>query len=238
MFTLFIDKLMEKKKGGRFSRDEKNESDNKVIEKNERFQLIHLPPELQLDITELDREVYLKWPLLSKQMATATRFDSALRNHGKWLQKRRKEERRIILKEGQRYWRNGVLERESKIKWVINNQGEEVKVRQQYWRFGNPHGEYKEWYRNGTLQTQKYYDNGKLEGEHKGWYDDGNKEYCFTHVNGKQEGVCKVWHTNGQLEVLCNYVNGKLEGVYKRWYKDGRVIDQHIYVDGIEQEVE
>ena len=53
---------------------------------------------------------------------------------------------------------------------------------------GLRHGEYKSWYRDGTLGEHCYYEHGERHGEFKWWYDDGTLgEHCH-YVNSLKHG--------------------------------------------------
>mmetsp|Transcript_20447 Transcript_20447/g.22716 ORF Transcript_20447/g.22716 Transcript_20447/m.22716 type:complete len:156 (-) Transcript_20447:86-553(-) len=139
--------------------------------------LLHLPTELQLDIVDLDLEVYLKWALLSKTLATTTRFDGDCKKHGKW----------------------------KKIKWTKHNDGSISEPRlfiQSHWVHGIKEGESKQWYiNNGQLRRKCYYKNDKLDGLYISWYDDGSMWVKCTYVSNKLEGEYKRWDKYGRVWV-------------------------------------
>mmetsp|Transcript_16495 Transcript_16495/g.18336 ORF Transcript_16495/g.18336 Transcript_16495/m.18336 type:complete len:163 (-) Transcript_16495:142-630(-) len=114
----------------------------------EKFHLLELPVELHLCIIDLDVELYLIWPLLSKYSATTTRFNQVLEKHGTWrkISKRNTEKPSILVSE--------------------------------HYRHGKLHGERKVWHNNGILYEQMHYVDGKKEGEHKTWYFNGKCAQC------------------------------------------------------------
>mmetsp|Transcript_1932 Transcript_1932/g.2142 ORF Transcript_1932/g.2142 Transcript_1932/m.2142 type:complete len:186 (+) Transcript_1932:49-606(+) len=163
--------------------------------------LLYVPLELQLDILEIDAEVYLKWPLLSKKTAMTTRFDCDLNKHGKW-QKHRKTKKK------------------SRRKNILTHY---QIVCQEYWRHGKLHGDYKEWHGCGQLMKRCPYVNGNKEGVQTLWYYNGDIWTQSHYVNGKREGEHKVWYSNGQLSIQCYFANDTLVGEYKRWERNGQL---------------
>ena len=72
------------------------------------------------------------------------------------------------------------------------------------------HGEYKSWWKDGTLSEHYYYENGELHGEYKSWYYNGTLwEHCY-YEHGKRHGEYKGWWSNGTLREHCHYENGEL----------------------------
>ena len=57
----------------------------------------------------------------------------------------------------------------------------------------------KEWYENGQLKTVSLYRNGVFDGEYKNWYEDGSpRKLVFTIMVNLKE-LLKKWYNNGQL---------------------------------------
>ena len=50
---------------------------------------------------------------------------------------------------------------------------------------GKPHGEWKSYYYNGGLESEKEYDNGAGTGEWKTYYENGSLKWKGIYKNGK-----------------------------------------------------
>ncbi len=107
---------------------------------------------------------------------------------------------------------------------------------------GEIHGESTSWYPNGQLHTQATYINGKMNGEYKAWYDNGQLRAISYVTNGKDNGEYKSWYRGtdnsnsvcGQPRVHTTYIDNKPHGEYKKWNEEGVLIEDKIYIDGVE----
>mmetsp|Transcript_9632 Transcript_9632/g.10662 ORF Transcript_9632/g.10662 Transcript_9632/m.10662 type:complete len:167 (-) Transcript_9632:119-619(-) len=148
--------------------------------------LINLPSEIQLYIIDLDYEVYLQWPLLSKYTATNTRFDINMKKHGKW------------------------------VKYINTPFFSKPQIsKQQYWMYGKRHGECKSWYDNGQLEKQYYFVNGIREGDYKEWHENSQEALRCYYLNGKRDGDYKTWDNYGKVREYCKYEEDMVHVEYR-----------------------
>ena len=127
----------------------------------------------------------------------------------------------------------------------IENQCNLVITTRYLTRFGEKHGELKEWWTDGQLICHCNYNNGQKEGEYKEWFTpeygepfpcgDGNGKLCRQcyYKDGKKEGEYKQWHEkNGKLHIQCDYNDGYEEGEYKEWHENGQLYIVCNYLKG------
>ena len=96
---------------------------------------------------------------------------------------------------------------------------------------GLMHGDYKDWYLDGTLRTHAQCKDGHLQGELKRWYPSGEISTVCGAKNGSQHGECKYWLPNGKIWQHYHYNNGKKQGECKSWDLDGKITIER-YMDG------
>lgn len=101
------------------------------------------------------------------------------------------------------------------------------------------HGEYTDWFKNGTVKWKGTYKNDKAHGEFVSYYLNGNKEREGELINGKVKvGVFSSWYENGQLKEKGKYdKKGKKQGVFNYWFENGQMESEEIYKDGAEHGV-
>ena len=95
-----------------------------------------------------------------------------------------------------------------------------------------PHGETKEYNKNGQLLSHKYYKEGKQHGESKEWYENGQLLHQTYFKEGKPHGERKTWYDNGQLLHQKYYKEGKEHGEFKYWYENGQLYYQEYFKEG------
>ena len=100
-------------------------------------------------------------------------------------------------------------------------------------KLNNSLTEVKELYNNGQLEYHYFLDeNGKKHGEYKDWWRNGTLGiHCF-YENGERHGEYKDWYTNGTLWKHCFFKNDKLHGEYKEWYSNGTLREHYFYEYG------
>ena len=106
-----------------------------------------------------------------------------------------------------------------KTKITTSNSIQEVWIGNKKFKTGN----YKSWYSNGKLMSDKNYKEGKLHGNSKWWFDNGQIWTDRNYKEGKLHGNSKGWYSNGQIEYDKNYKEGKLYGNDKLWYSNGKL---------------
>mmetsp|Transcript_12817 Transcript_12817/g.14235 ORF Transcript_12817/g.14235 Transcript_12817/m.14235 type:complete len:219 (+) Transcript_12817:132-788(+) len=181
------------------------------------YAITSLPIELQLDITDLDPEVYLKWPLLSKEAAMATRFDCDLNKHRKWLKITTRNKTVYSSSSSDFSW--SLRSNHKLLSSTIppGQRNKNILLRSENWVHGGRHGECRTWHRNGQMYVLSNYLNGRLDGLYKRWFDDGSIEIECNYVNGKKHGVYKCFGGR-QLFDTCFYINGKRVNDFHQFY--------------------
>ncbi|MCQ2966364.1 MAG: toxin-antitoxin system YwqK family antitoxin [Alphaproteobacteria bacterium] len=100
-------------------------------------------------------------------------------------------------------------------------------------------GEFKEYYKDGTIKSEENYNNfNEFDGLQKYYYETGIiKEESF-YKDGIQNGLEKKYHENGQLRYETNYVNGENDHSYKTYYENGKIESETCYKDGDMKHIE
>ena len=88
-----------------------------------------------------------------------------------------------------------------------------------YYKGDKKHGEYLEFYRDGT-----------------GLHGSGNKKCSYNYKDGVLDGEDKEWYINGQISQECYYKDGKKHGKYKKFDKNGMITLKCQYKDDIKLE--
>lgn len=101
-------------------------------------------------------------------------------------------------------------------------------------------GEYRAYYTNGQLSSERNYLDGKYDGEYKSYYEDslatrphGQLKYKAYYNHSGRYGLACWYYKNGKIEAESNYVNGKKNGISRQWKEDGTFISVYHYVDDI-----
>jgi uncharacterized protein len=101
---------------------------------------------------------------------------------------------------------------------------------------GTKEGHWKEYYSNGTLQSEGDYKEGKPVGEWKYFYPDNKQEQTGKFTNsGKKTGTWKWYFENGQLMTEEEYKNGVKEGMHTEYDESGKVVEEGEYLNGAEE---
>jgi hypothetical protein len=162
--------------------------------------LATLPIEVQIDIAEMDPEVYKLYPLLCKSCAL-TRFSFDMEKHYKWF----KFDRNGLLTAIKSFYhgkKDGIFK-----KWYSNGQlWEELNYKDD-----KRDGRFKKWHNNGQLWWECTFKDDKLEGSYKQWYDNGQLWEICTYKKGKRDGPYKKWHYGGGLWMECIYKEGNYD---------------------------
>eukprot|EP00028_Trichosphaerium_sp_Am-I-7-wt_P012157 CAMPEP_0168524066 /NCGR_PEP_ID=MMETSP0405-20121227/10410_1 /TAXON_ID=498012 /ORGANISM="Trichosphaerium sp, Strain Am-I-7 wt" /LENGTH=214 /DNA_ID=CAMNT_0008546165 /DNA_START=83 /DNA_END=724 /DNA_ORIENTATION=- len=196
---------------------------------------------------DLDYEVYVKWPLLSKYSAITTRFDDEMKKHGKWLSRRKRNngwglysepvvvEKQVTFVHSKvegvyKEWSNGkLIKKYNFINGMIEGELEHYSVdngrlcMRCHYVNNNKEGVCKYWHSNGILNEESYYKEGRQEGDYKTWNKNGKLILQCKYVKDKRDGEFKKWNEEGVLIAHGNYLNGKKNGEYKEWYNNGQL---------------
>ena len=85
---------------------------------------------------------------------------------------------------------------------------------------GLGHGNGKQFYKNGTLQSDIDYVNDKLEGNGRYNYEDG-EYYIGQWHNSLKHGKGKQYYKNNKIKFDGNLINGKAEGYGEYYWENG-----------------
>lgn len=87
------------------------------------------------------------------------------------------------------------------------------------------HGDYKEFYPDGTLKFEGRYTEGKLSGIMKGYYPSGHIKEEVTFQDNIENGPFKEYHDGGGVSWEGTYLKGDNEfGILKNYDKEGNLI--------------
>jgi antitoxin component YwqK of YwqJK toxin-antitoxin module len=99
---------------------------------------------------------------------------------------------------------------------------------------GRKQGEWKHYYKNGSVKSKGLYKNNYQHGNWEFYYVNGALEQSGMINEGKLEGTWEWFYPEGDRWKTENYYNGKLEGKYIEFNKEGEVIVEGEYFDGEE----
>lgn len=101
-----------------------------------------------------------------------------------------------------------------------------------WYKNGQLHGEYKEWWSNMQLRKHCWYKNGQRIGEYKEWYRKNQlKKHCWYNDTGKKHGEYKKWYEDGLLKIHCFYKDSLLDGEYIKWNRKHHIEEIHCFYD-------
>lgn len=122
---------------------------------------------------------------------------------------------------------------------------------------GKPNGLLKEWYPDGSIESEKSYTdgvqdgpykiyyktsgqlweegkykNGVLDGRFRKWWKNGEDAYDYSYVDGKMHGSYSAWYDNREDWEEATYENGVKQGHYAKWYNNGKLAVEAEMTDG------
>ena len=77
-------------------------------------------------------------------------------------------------------------------------------------RFGEKHGEYKEWFEDGQIKVETTYKDDKMNGEYKQYFENGRVMKEEIYKDGRMIGEYKEYYRNGSLHK---------QGIADEWFK-------------------
>ncbi len=92
---------------------------------------------------------------------------------------------------------------------------------------------YKEYYPNGAIKTEKTIINGKESGSLKIHYPNGNIQSKAYYINGKLNGTVEIFNESGKLLFEQNFKNSILNGFFKEYDEAGNIKSELFYINGI-----
>jgi antitoxin component YwqK of YwqJK toxin-antitoxin module len=111
-----------------------------------------------------------------------------------------------------RYWNV-----DGKLKEIIN------------FKDGKPHGERKNYWKNGNLKSSAYWDSGIQSGKGFFYYENGNLEESNYWLNEKLHGVYKAYYPDKTLKTHCNYWNNQTLDTCRNYYPNGNLKKLELY---------
>lgn len=111
-----------------------------------------------------------------------------------------------------RYWNE-----DGKLKEIIN------------FKDGKPHGERKNYWKNGNLKSSAYWDSGLQSGKGFFYYENGNLEESNYRFNEKLHGVYKAYYPDKTLKTHCNYWNNHPLDTCRNYYPNGNLKKLELY---------
>lgn len=95
-----------------------------------------------------------------------------------------------------------------------------------YNNVGSPHGDVKEFYKNGVVKRHIQYINGVMQGKFLTFYPDGSQRIVATFQNGGCHGDYDEFNPDGQKIKHCHYNEGvHAKGQCHSWDEDGNPDD-------------
>lgn len=88
---------------------------------------------------------------------------------------------------------------------------------------GKPHGVWKEFYRDGSLRSQRHFKDGEKQGVYEAWWADGKIRLSYNFLDDEYEGNCRDWSETGQLLKSMNYKQGYEQGRQQQWDANGNL---------------
>ncbi|MBB1137951.1 toxin-antitoxin system YwqK family antitoxin [Myroides sp. WP-1] len=86
--------------------------------------------------------------------------------------------------------------------------------------YDNDNGKKRDYYADGTLQSEYILAHGKLNGNFKVYYENGNLKKSGNFNNGIENGLIKEYDEEGNLEAETTMINGKKNGALKIYNQD------------------
>ena len=147
------------------------------------------------------------------------------------------------LKQGKYFkYENGRIKEEGQYKdskkdgkwtYYVIEQNRCLLQKEENYKDGQLHGEYKEFYLYGGIKIEAQYKEGKLEGNYKSYWEHGQLKEKGQYKDGKKEGN---WRTeNGHSWENISYKNGLKEGEYERLLdgkEKGLLFTKGQYIEG------
>jgi uncharacterized protein len=101
---------------------------------------------------------------------------------------------------------------------------------------GVRHGDWKEFYANGTLKAEGKYENGVRVGDWKFYHDNGRLEQTGRYsTKGEYAGEWLWYYPSGNLRREESFLNGLSDGLMTEYDDDGIIITQGEYIEGMEE---
>lgn len=97
---------------------------------------------------------------------------------------------------------------------------------------GKEHGEWKQFFPNGKLASQRFFNKGVKVKTLKEWWDNGNMKVSGSFLKGENNGEYKEWNREGRLVKEMHYKMGYEEGSQRQFYDNGKIRSNYIVSHG------
>ncbi|MFT7617653.1 MAG: antitoxin component YwqK of YwqJK toxin-antitoxin module [Planctomycetota bacterium] len=104
--------------------------------------------------------------------------------------------------------------------------------RQSTFRYGRPHGDWRDYHIDGGLAESGSYQDGSCEGLFQRWHQGGKLAYKGEFKSNRPIGVHVWFHKDGTKQVEAKFFEGKRDGKFLTWFKNGRLHEEIAYRDG------
>ncbi len=92
----------------------------------------------------------------------------------------------------------------------------------------------KEYYNDGTLQSEVTMKNGKKNGKAVYYHENGNKSMEIFYDDDKAEGISTIYYYKGTVKRTDNFKNNKLNGLSVNWDENlGYRFSEETYLDDV-----
>mmetsp|Transcript_7987 Transcript_7987/g.8814 ORF Transcript_7987/g.8814 Transcript_7987/m.8814 type:complete len:193 (+) Transcript_7987:101-679(+) len=162
-----------------------------------RITLLELPVEIQYMICEMDCATHVIWPLLSKQTALSSRYNTNLLKHGKFIGVTPvdKDPRNNEVCYG--VCQLGTLLRGFQPRKLGN------------FKHGKKHGVFKHWNDKGQIVLHVTYHENLPEGNCTHFHENGSVRSRSFFKDGRQDGTTTHYYPNGKVQYLIEYNKGE-----------------------------
>lgn len=90
------------------------------------------------------------------------------------------------------------------------------------------HGDWIDFFVDGSMKQKRSYLNGEKHGSHHGWYESGQLKFEYFFENGLSIGNHKAWYHDGSLYKDLNYKDGHEFGSQKMYRPDGKLRSNYV----------
>lgn len=111
---------------------------------------------------------------------------------------------------------------------------------------GEPDGDFKAFFPDGTIMRSGHFLGGMKDGEWKEFYPNGKLHSLQDFSIDKENGRYEVWYESladvesdveANVKIRGSFVNGERDGVWQSWYPDGSMRTEVLYRNGVEDGV-
>lgn len=105
------------------------------------------------------------------------------------------------------------------------------------WHDGRRHGQFREYWENGTPRQEGRFRRGRLDGDWRLTYASGAVMAELHYERGLRQGTWTEWYENGARKSEVLWRDGDRDGTATHWREDGAVEEIQRWVEGSRVEV-